>query len=244
MILNEIAIIIPVYNEANRFDIKEFSFFAKNHSNIYWYFVDDGSTDLTNLLINQLKDSLPLVNIQLLKLETNQGKAEAVRTGVLCALSAHKYSYIGFIDGDLQIPLKQIPKLYKAVKSKAFDMAFSVRDFRRDFNVFKYRSVISYGMFFLNKSILNFEIPIRDSQCGCKLFSAHVAELLFNDPFISNWLFDIEILLRYKKSKHFSEGNIIQVPLQKLNKSRDSKLKILENLHLIFDFIKIKRSYQ
>tara|TARA_R110002012_G_scaffold281843_2_gene471416 strand:- start:7760 stop:8494 length:735 start_codon:yes stop_codon:yes gene_type:complete len=242
MNINQIAIVIPFYNEVNRFNTIDFCEFAIINLHIDWYFINDGSTDTTQILLEKLQTSLPKINICIISFEENKGKAEAVRNGLLTAYK-YKYSHLGFIDGDLQIPLNQVVHLHEALKLETMSIALSTRNFEKDFKYFNFRSVISYSLSLLNKKILNFNTQVIDSQCGCKLFCSNLVPILFERPFISRWLFDIEILLRLRDSKNFCEEQIKQIKLNKLNRSQDSNIRIFQNLNLISDLFKINSFY-
>lgn len=232
-----------MYNEALRFDKSTFFDFADQYSYINWYFINDGSTDQTYSVLTKIKQERPL-SVQIITFAENKGKAEAVRAGVLEAYNQNIYSHIGFIDGDLQIPLDQINNLYSIIKYDKLGVALSTRELKKNLSFFNYRSIISNCMIIVNQRILDFKTPIMDSQCGCKLFSVDLVEFLFSKAFISKWLFDMEILLRLKKRENFEESQIKQVRLDRINKSKNSKFKLYQNLNLIIDLLRIKQCYK
>ena len=104
--MQKIAIIVPCYNESLRFIGQEFIDYAKDNKEVYFIFVDDGSTDDTKEKINVLCRSNP-EQILCLSLKKNHGKAEAVRHGFLKAIEMD-FENIGFWDVDLSTPLKFI----------------------------------------------------------------------------------------------------------------------------------------
>jgi glycosyltransferase involved in cell wall biosynthesis len=65
--------IVPCYNESKRWN-KAYWEKMVSLSNTFWVFVDDGSTDNTQNLINDLKHG----NIKLIKMLKNCGKSEAI----------------------------------------------------------------------------------------------------------------------------------------------------------------------
>jgi glycosyltransferase involved in cell wall biosynthesis len=86
------AIVFPCYNETERFDIRAFEVFLAGNKDIDLIFVEDGSTDNTLERINFLM--LCHQRVGCVRLETNKGKAEAVRQGVLKAVE-QGYDIIG-----------------------------------------------------------------------------------------------------------------------------------------------------
>ena len=89
------CIIIPCFNEFERLPQKEFiEFIEKN--NIYFTFINDGSTDNTQILLESLKEKFK-TKINIIQNKNNVGKAESVRIGVLDSLKRNIYDYIGFL---------------------------------------------------------------------------------------------------------------------------------------------------
>ena len=72
------VIIIPCYNESKRLKLYEFENYLSNKSGVSFIFVNDGSTDKTLEIINQLCLSAPH-RVLCKNLGKNKGKAEAVR---------------------------------------------------------------------------------------------------------------------------------------------------------------------
>ena len=69
-------------------------------------FVDDGSTDGTRRVLEELVTSAP-ARLSVLGLAANQGKGEAIRQGVLSAFD-RGYEFIGYWDADLATPLEAV----------------------------------------------------------------------------------------------------------------------------------------
>ena len=119
-----VEITIPCYNEESRFPMQEYvDFVSTQQSTSYgvrFLFVNDGSTDNTLDLLQQLSSRFPK-HFRVLDLIDNVGKAEAVRLGMLESLKAaqssstkndksnsHTPDFVGFWDGDLATPLDEI----------------------------------------------------------------------------------------------------------------------------------------
>ena len=100
-------IVIPCFNEEKRLAVLQFRKYASSHPNHQFLFVNDGSNDRTTLILDDLKASDPEA-FDVLHLPQNQGKAEAVRQGMLQAMQAN-VEYAGFWDADLATPLEMIP---------------------------------------------------------------------------------------------------------------------------------------
>jgi hypothetical protein len=86
-------------------------------------------------------------------------------------------------------------------------------------------------------------VPIYDTQCGAKIFDAHLAEKIFTAPFVSKWLFDVEIVARILKLQQEYPNAIIEVPLRVWNEVKGSKIKLKDLINIPYHLIKIKKMY-
>src|SRR5579863_4508639 len=111
--MTKTVIVIPCYNEFDRLPVDAFKDYALRGEPHQFLFVDDGSTDSTGELLDDLH-ALDAGSFKVLRLERNCGKAEAVRQGFLAALS-ERPEYIGYWDADLATPLDVIPQFCRAL---------------------------------------------------------------------------------------------------------------------------------
>ena len=88
-------------------------------------------------------------------------------------------------------------------------------------------------------------LPIRDTQCGAKVFSRSIVPVVYGHQFISRWLFDIEIFLRLKKvlGKDQVMQRIVEQPLMRWEHVDDSKLGIKDALQIPLGLAHIWISY-
>jgi dolichyl-phosphate beta-glucosyltransferase len=230
------CLIIPCYNEEKRLCLDKFV--EKN--TVYYIFVNDGSTDNTSQLIRKNLRN----NFYLLDLEKNVGKGEAIRLGVeyIRTLSIYEtIEWLGFWDADLSTPLTELDNFFKY--SLNFDKEVSAIFGSR---IYKLGSTIERSFFrhILGRSFASiigfvFNLKSYDSQCGAKLFRKSVIEIIFGEPFISKWIFDIEIIMRLK------DNCIIEYPLMSWKDVKESKLKIVPNIYRILkDIYNIKNYYK
>jgi glycosyltransferase involved in cell wall biosynthesis len=90
------AIVVPCYNESKRLRSTEFENYLTDKTSVCFIFVNDGSTDNTLEIIDQLCNSNP-GQVMYKSLEKNKGKAEAVRQGFLMAIELG-FENIGYWD--------------------------------------------------------------------------------------------------------------------------------------------------
>ncbi len=237
----KLALFIPCYNETGRLKIIDFqNFISENANFIDFYFVDDGSDDGTSSFLSSHFKSYK--NFNLISFKNNSGKGNVLRQGIF-RIDLQKYTYLGFIDADLDIPLEQVLKLYESLEQSEYLMAISNRQFSESFNFYRLRSYISVLMVGTANLLLNFDPRIKDTQCGCKMFRSEIVGPCFQPVFVSDWLFDIEVFLRFKKKYPNSRNKIIEVP-SKLNKNNSkSALKILAMHKILFRWYPITPQY-
>ena len=240
----EVAITVPCYNEADRLKCDAFVDFVRQHRDVVFIFVDDGSTDGTAHLLKSIARSEPN-NVQLITLETNRGKAEAVRQGTLSAIAAGA-RYVGYWDADLATPLDPIMEFVGELKKKSdllLVMGARVQLLGRTIVRKRYRHYL--GRVFATVASLVLRMPVYDTQCGAKMFVAsEPVALAFRDPFISRWVFDVEILARL-----VCRGNvnphvaICEYPLLEWQDVKGSKIKLKDFWIALWDLGRIHLTY-
>ena len=110
------VIVVPCFNEASRLDLFEFRRFSRAISGVQLVLVDDGSQDDTLSVLQGLQRESPGL-FQAHHLPQNCGKAEAVRQGILLALS-QRPMYVGFWDADLATPLDDVLRFRDILDSR------------------------------------------------------------------------------------------------------------------------------
>lgn len=236
--------VIPCYNEADRIDLAAFAVFASANAEIDFLFVNDGSSDSTGVLLQQFAANRP-ERFAAIDLPQNQGKAEAVRVGMLQAI-ARGAEFVGFLDADLATPLEECRRLQDALARRPeIQMAIGVRlplaghAIRRK----PFRRFI--GRTFARVASLMLGISIADTQCGAKLIrNNRIAKFLFATPFLSRWIFDVEVFARFRVAADCAARQAIyELPLEEWREVPGSKLKPRHFLLAIGDLALIYREY-
>ena len=86
-----------------------------------------------------------------------------------------------------------------------------------------------------------------DTQCGAKLFRMTPdTRALFADPFISRWIFDVELTARYIQAhgRDAAAKAIYELPIQHWHDVAGSKVGALDFVHALRDLWKIHRRYR
>lgn len=237
------ALIVPCFNESGRLNVKSFSDFLKNNIDIDLYLIDDGSTDDTYKIINNIRHNHQ--NCFSFRNENNLGKANIIRLGVKNALRKKDYEYIGYLDADLSTPLDEMKKFIKKLKyNKKLFMVMGCRVQRSGANIQRddYRHYFSRIFVTVVNNYL--EISFYDTQAGAKLFRSSIAKKIFKNEFITSWLFDIEIILMLKKIyKQNIYEFIYEYPLESWIEKGESKVKLIDIIKIPILLRKIKKEY-
>lgn len=244
--MNTHAIIIPCFNEGQRLNTSLFVEFLKHHRNIFFVFVNDGSTDNTHDLLKSMADECSEM-IHIVELKSNSGKAEAIRCGADYILKNHKVSSVGYWDADLSTSLSEIPKFIHFLREHQkilFLMGSRIK--RLGANIKRSEIRHYFGRIFATATSLILKLPIYDTQCGAKLIRRDLAEIIFRDQFISRWLFDVELIARIiAEFGHFKTLDCIyELPLETWIDERKSKVKTIDFLHSPYELILIRQKYR
>ena len=244
--MQKICIIIPCYNESKRLSRQEFVAFYEQNQDVSFCFVNDGSQDETRDLLYKIQRDRER-RVMVIDSSINRGKAESVRNGILKALEWKKYDYIGFFDADFSTPLSEINHLMSYNQYHITHKIIFGSRVKRLGAVVERRPLRHYlGRIFSTVAGLMLKLPVYDTQCGAKLFSTDIVYKLFKQPFISKWLFDIEIFARTIDLVGIDNTKkiMMEIPLQRWVDKEDSKLSARYMLKVPFELMKIFLAYR
>ncbi|MBV8436684.1 MAG: glycosyltransferase [Silvibacterium sp.] len=242
------TIVVPCYNEAHRLPSEKFIEFVHEGRDIDFLFVNDGSTDNTLELLERLRRVCgPAVGV--LDKRRNGGKAEAVRDGMVRAIELGRSGFVGFWDADLATPLSAISSLcQELIDEPRLQMVFGSRVRLLGRHVQR-RAIRHYlGRVFATVVSLVLRLPIYDTQCGAKIFrvSPQLSQVL-RRPFISRWVFDVEILARFialnHGDTHLLHDSIFEYPLERWEDVAGSKVKPGDFVLAFVDTFRIYSKY-
>jgi dolichyl-phosphate beta-glucosyltransferase len=243
-----VSLVVPCYNEAFRLDVPQFRCYLARNSETCILFVDDGSTDNTVHTLEQLRAGYEDCT-EILRCGKNRGKAEAVRLGLNHALENLQQKVVGYWDADLATPLEDVDCFTKVLDSRPeTEMVFGSRVKLLGRHVQRQATRHYLGRVFATVVSQMLRLPIYDTQCGAKLFRV-TPEIrqIFAEPFLSKWVFDVEIIARYLKlygddPKHL-EQIIYEYPLETWVDIPGSKVRPGDFLKALQDLFRIKRKY-
>lgn len=239
------VIVVPCYNEGRRLPVARFREFLAT-AEVDFVFVNDGSRDNTAEVLASLRQFRP-ERVTVLDEAVNRGKAEAVRRGICFALE-RGCDFVGFWDADLATPLTDIPEFLAVLAARPeLDMVFGARVKLLGRCVERKAARHYLGRVFATFVSTMLRLPIYDTQCGAKIFrvTRHSAAM-FGRPFLSRWVFDVEIIARYLREVGVDAAakRIYEFPLQCWVDVAGSKLKASDFLVAFLDVLRIRRAYR
>lgn len=240
------CLVIPCYNESERLDISSFINCYNNNSDIFLCFVNDGSTDNTSEILNSLRKERN-DRILIIDQAKNGGKAVAVRVGVENALKWHSFDYIGYFDADLSTPLAELDIFKEKISSNNdYQIVFGSRIRRLGSRIERNPFRHYLGRIFATIVSLLLGLNVYDTQCGAKLFSSEIAMIIFEKPFLSKWLFDIELIFRIIDAFGLVNAKkiIYEIPLNKWIDKGPSRIPLIYFTIAPFELLRIYLYYR
>ncbi len=229
-----VGVVIPCYNEENRINSQKFLDFANSNLGYHLCFVNDGSKDKTLEVLTALASKNP-DHISVFDCEKNGGKAEAVRQGILHLSKDTQLDYFGYLDADLSTDFRDFDDLVQTISTGNYQIVGGSRMARMGADITKEdsRAIISKSVNLIIRRILG--MPFNDTQCGAKVMTREVAENMFEKPFLTSWLFDVEIFLRMKKfyGDKQATAQICEQPLKRWIHEDGSHLSMKDSIKIV-----------
>jgi len=187
----KVSVIIPAYNEAGRIEasleetIKTFNEFGCRYEIIV---VDDGSGDDTLTKLRNFAARHPQVIVT--ENKTNFGKGRALKKGFRFCSG----EWVVFLDADLSLHPEQIATFFNIMRLDDADVVIGSKFHPNSkLNYPIPRRVLSLGYYYFTKFL--FDLPVRDTQTGLKLFKYEVLKNIFPRILVKQFAFDVEVLV-------------------------------------------------
>ncbi len=152
--------------------------------------VDNGSVDGTVSIVERECEGLDVEVISC----RYRGKGAAVRTGILHSTAPH----VGYCDADLSTPLSTLGIAFDLLDGGHQAVIASRRVAGATYAV-KQPIVRRAGSQAFNRFATPLVGPIRDTQCGFKLFDGDLARSVFADMQLNGFAFDVELIARLRR---------------------------------------------
>lgn len=163
--------------------------------------VSDGSTDHSEESLVPLGSE----RLRLIRLPRNLGKGSALRVG----LAEGRGEYLGFIDGDGDIPPASLGALLEVIARDSPDVIFgSKRHPDSDVIYPPLRRLYSWGYQQMNRVL--FRLPVRDTQTGVKVVRRDVLAAVLPRMVEKRFAFDLELFV---VAKQHGFTNFVEMPV-------------------------------
>jgi glycosyltransferase involved in cell wall biosynthesis len=222
--LTTVKVVIPCYNEAERLDTTAFTAFLSDCRNVDFVFVNDGSSDATLEVLQEIHAAFP-DRVDILSLSRNSGKAEAVRQGLLHAAGSDA-ALVGYWDADLATPLEAIEDFARVgARYGDVEVIYGARRKLLGHRVNRTIPRRAVSRICAGMARLAVRLPIGDTQCGAKLIrnTPRLARAL-ETPFSAGWLFDVELFTRLSTHYRKNGAAFYEYPLAEWTEVAGSKV--------------------
>ena len=200
-----LSVIVPAYREGPRIYenlrrlLKELDAMPDSSEIIV---VSDGNTDATAAEANRVNSR----RITVLEYASNMGKGFALAHGVRYA----RGSLIAFIDADMELDPGAIRVFLALMRRNGSDVVVGSKRHRLSIVHYPvYRRVLSWVYQMLIRLLFN--LNIRDTQTGVKLFRRQVLISALPRLAVKRFAFDLELLV---VARHLGYRNIIEGPIR------------------------------
>ena len=242
------VVVVPCFNEAARLKPDAFVSAVRDHASLQFLFVDDGSTDRTARVLDELIARNP-GSLFCLKLSRNRGKAEAVRLGMREAFTRSP-EIVGFLDADLSTPISELPIMAGAFDDPQILAVLGSRVALLGRQIHRSNRRHYLGRVFATLASMTLGLRVYDTQCGAKLFrNTEAIRRIFDREFLSSWAFDVELLARLRQMERSAQiqpvaKTVVEVPLRQWTDIRGSKIGLGDSVIATLQLLRIWWRYR
>jgi glycosyltransferase involved in cell wall biosynthesis len=226
-----LSIVLPCLDEADRLPgtlAAYLAYFPPGRAEVELIVVDDGSTDGTSAIADQIAAADPRVRV--VRTPRNHGKGYAVRVGVQAAQG----ELVVFTDADGSYGPDQLERVVAALDRAP--VAIGARLGAQPGAGSLLRRLASPVFNRVMRLVLG--LPFSDTQCGLKGFRRGAAEAVFRRARVDGFAFDAEALLVARRLRL----EVVEVPVT-AEERQGSKVRLRgDALRMLADVWKVRRA--
>ena len=176
--------------------------------------------------------------VTIIRLADNVGKGEAVRLGMQRAISDGA-QVVGYLDADFATSASEMLCLVERFKQAGVWVLLGSRWLHLGAHIERFALRHYVGRIFSTFASIILKMPVYDTQCGAKLFAvSDVLSSSLASPFMSRWIFDVELLARLQHYGYTTE-DFIKEPLTRWIDIGGSKVRLLDLGKVFLDLIRL-----
>jgi len=226
-----LSIVVPAYNEEARLPQtlpRIVDFLRAQDYAAELVVVDDGSTDGTCRIVEDIAATVPFV--RLIRNE-HRGKGYAVKTGGMAAAG----DYIFLCDADLSMPIEEVARFLPPALEE-YDVAIGSRE------VEGARRYDEPGLRHLMGRVFNTLVRLlavrgfQDTQAGFKCFAREAAREMFPYQTMDGFGFDVEILFIAQKRGF----RIVEVPINWYYMSNSRVSPVSDSVRMFREILEVR----
>jgi dolichol-phosphate mannosyltransferase len=210
-----IAVIMPVYNEADTIKNTVREFYRKvvnKMGNVDIWVFEDGSTDGTRKALEELECEFPLFHAEMTA--KRKGYPRAMKEAFL-NINSSDYDYVVAVDSDGQYEPDDFFKLWSIMQRDSPDIVMGRRMIRREP---AYRRMLSRGLQLLER--IMFPIKCRDVTSVMRLMKVELAHEIAGEVKYSPYNFWLEFTARMSLNGY----SIVEIPIVYRERAGGSKV--------------------
>jgi len=184
-----LRIVVPAYNEESRIVPTLRDYCGVFSEDAHVVVVANGCNDATADAVRNLQREFG--NLSLIDIPNAIGKGGAVRVG----LSTGDEPFVGFVDADGSTSAREFARLFDALRNSTADAVIGSRWLPESEVKPRQRFVRRLASRTFNSIVrVLFGLPLRDTQCGAKVFRRQALRAILASLEVADFAFDIEVL--------------------------------------------------
>lgn len=229
----KLSVLMPAHNEGHHIydNLKEtHRVFSRSRRRFEIILIDDGSTD--NTCSEARRAAADFGCIVPVGINPNHGKGNALREGFKHVTG----DIVIFLDADLDLHPEQIPYLLRVMRDKQSNVIIGSKhhpESRLNYPLLRKALSRAYAL----KLKVLFNLPLRDTQTGLKIFQYEVLDNIFPKVLCKRYAFDVELLA----NAHHAGYRIVEAPivLDYRRELRWGRIKLKDIYHMGLDTLAI-----
>lgn len=231
----DLSVVIPAYNESTRIagTLRSLAVYLDGWpAAAEMIVVDDGSTDDTAVISRRILASTGMP-YRVLTGRNNRGKGFSVREGALAA----RHAWTLITDADLSTPISEVEKLFAVAHRRNVDIVAGSRGLPGSrIGVPQGWIRRNMGRSFNRIVRLLTGLPLKDTQCGFKLWRSAALRPILERLHVDGFAWDVEMLIAARRGGLSVE----EVPVE-WNNAAGSKVAIVtDSLRMLWDVVRIR----